>query len=247
MKRYNEDYYVGEENYYSNQKLSQRSFWRRNRWFILAVGTLTVLVILLASSTFYLLTTRTSTTTEPSPQRSSPPAPQTTAAAPAGTTAPVATSIPPTATSTLKTMPKNISIPCVSNTEGPCNDSAIDVKLVNIVVDPSYGPQDRLICNFTLTNKGVTPAQVSGGLDAFAKNLIFLQDPTGSSINPDGGTLLNTSSFTAGESLPLTVTFPLAPQSGSTYLLNITLGVSKNYPSGAVYSAATYQTLNLTI
>ncbi len=246
MKRYDRDYYPGEDTYYGNQKLSQRSFWQRYRWFILASGVLGVLVILFASTTLYLLVNRSAPTTSSSSQLSRLPASQGTLPAQAAITTPAATSIPPTPTTASRTISKNISIPCVSSTAGTCGEAGITVQLVSVVIDPTYGSQGRLIYNFMLTNKGPQSAEVAGGPDRFAKDLIVLQDPTGTSIRPDGGTLLSSSEFANGASLPLTITFPLAPQSGAAYLLHISLGVSKDFANGRVYSEVAYQTFNLT-
>jgi serine/threonine protein kinase len=110
---------------------------------------------------------------------------------------------------------KNQSLNCISNCTG--NVNSYDVVLTNIAINTSLG---TMAWNFAITDRGSVCTALYGK--------ISLIDPTGTSIDADGGTFIQSSSIDSGQMLPKTATFVTLPKPGVQYEVHIDAGCYAN-------------------
>ncbi|HZO74872.1 MAG TPA: hypothetical protein VFB60_21880 [Ktedonobacteraceae bacterium] len=196
-------------------KLRSRSFWRRQRWTIIAI--IAVLVALVfASTTIYLLLNRPSASAPTTHNNSVAATPQaTTIATPQAVATDTATpplvptvvASPPAQTSPLTAATTQHQFICVSN----C-DKKLDVVLNSIVINSS---NQTMLWNFSITNNGSTCDNMRGSLS--------LEDPLANALQADGGTFGEDITINSGQLLPRTATFSSLPKHGVQYTVQLTM------------------------
>lgn len=191
-------------------KLRSRSFWQRNRWFILTIGAILVALIF-ASTTIYLLVNRPSAT-QVTPAKAitsgaTPTLQVTATATTASVLVPTVVASPPSQTPSLTAATTNHQFICITS----C-DSKIDVVLNNIVSNTS---NQTMLWNFSITDNGNTCNTINGTLS--------LEDPLGNVVKADGGTFTEGISINGGQQLPRTATFSSLPKHGVQYTIQLTM------------------------
>jgi serine/threonine protein kinase len=119
---------------------------------------------------------------------------------------------------------KNQPLICISN----CNDAnnSFDVTLVSINIDTKLS---TMKWNLSITDRGNVCTSLYGS--------IKLIDPTGTEIDANGGTFIESSSINSGQTLPKTATFSVLPQQGVLYEVQINAG----YYAGSTYQPEHFQ------
>ncbi len=201
---------------HSLQIRSNGSFWRRNRWFLIA--SIAVLVALFfAFTTVYLLVNHSAPKDTPStiiPAANTPSTqPVTTPVVQPTDTSTISATVvasPPASTANLSPTTKNHQFICLTD----C-DSKFSVVLNDLTVNTT---SQTMNWDFTITDNGDLCSTMVGSLT--------LEAPTGDQLRANGGSFTTSNTINAGQTLPEEATFSSIPTQNVQYQIEFQMSCS---------------------